>query len=125
MGEVRCRGDPDQARHPLGPPSATSSMIQPPMLEPDQHHGPVASSSMTASASSHQSPMQPSSNWPAGRAVAAIVEADEGLAAPRAVPLEAEGLGAGHVGAKAGQEQHGRAAAGGRGEGQRSDDPSG
>ena len=44
VGEVGCRRDPDQPAHPLrAAASATSSMIQPPMLEPTSTSGPSVS----------------------------------------------------------------------------------
>ena len=63
-GEIGRRRDADQAGDALGRASATSSMIQPPMLEPTTSRGPAVGRSTIASASSAQRPIVPSAKSP-------------------------------------------------------------
>ena len=55
---------PTRARTRSGRASASSSMIQPPMLEPTTTWGPRVIRSTTASASAHQAPIVPSAKRP-------------------------------------------------------------
>ncbi|MFO1071650.1 MAG: hypothetical protein U1E17_02895 [Geminicoccaceae bacterium] len=98
-------GEAHQALHPPGRASATSSMIQPPMLEPTSTTGPSTTRSRIASAFSRQADRAVREALRPRKPPAAIVEAAEGLAAGGAVALGTERLAAGHVGAEAGQEQ--------------------
>ena len=110
LGEIGRAGDADQRRRSArGRASAASSMIQPLMLEPTRICGPSVSESMTAIASSRQRPIVPEREIAARRAVAEIVEAHIGAPAPAAIILQKQGLGAGHVGAEAAEEDDPRA----------------
>ena len=87
-------------------------MIQPPMLDPTRICGPSVSESITAIASSRQRADRAVGEIAARCAVPEIVEAHIGAAAPAAIILEKQRLGAGHVGAEAAEEDDARRGAG-------------
>ena len=119
VGEVRCRSDPYQPGHPLGPLTRNQKHDPPAHAGTDQHQravgGGVDDGQRIVAPVSDASVLEVTR----GRTMAAIVEAEKCLAAPCAVLFQAEGLGARHVGTEASQEQHCRSAAGGRDEGKR------